>query len=353
MEKSDAKRRGPGRLTQAIAAGAGAAGAAFTLAGQQAHSPWLAAAAAATLYAITLLAMRRALRRYVYDRVRPIYKALNSDIEIGAADADPFANHDLLRDVRRDVDSYREQKSTEIAALRRQERYRREFLGNVSHELRTPIFNIQGYLLTLLDGGLEDPKINRLYLERAERSVNRAITIVEDLDALAGLESGDAKPRLEPCDLRRLADEVFDVHRRQAEAKQITLLNDLPDAPPAEALCDRRQMTMALSNLTLNAIRYGKERGYVRVRAYDLDGKWLLEVQDDGIGIEAEHLPRIFERFYRVDKGRSREEGGTGLGLSIVKHVVEAHGQSVNARSTPGQGTTFALTLDKAPRDKR
>jgi two-component system phosphate regulon sensor histidine kinase PhoR len=221
-------------------------------------------------------------------------------------------------------------------------------VGNVSHELKTPIFNIQGYILTLLEGGLEDPNINKLYLNRTEKSIDRMISIVEDLESINKLETGELKPKFSVFDIVKIVEEVYELEQRLSRERQISLLiADKPDKPLL-VKADKKRIIEVLTNLVVNGIKYGKKHGFVKISFYDFDDKIMLEVSDNGIGIDKKSLLRIFERFYRVDKSRSREQGGTGLGLSIVKHIIEAHNQTINVQSVLNEGTTFTFTLEKA-----
>ncbi|CAN5515124.1 ATP-binding protein [soil metagenome] len=245
-----------------------------------------------------------------------------------------------------EIVAWADDRKNEIERLKKLEVYRKEFLGNVSHELKTPIFNIQGYVLTLLDGGLEDASINRNYLERAEKSVDRMITIIDDLEAISQLETGELQIEPERFDILALAKDTADAQEMKATAKGIILT--LPeDTKSIFVFADRFRIRQVLVNLVVNSIKYGKEYGETKIRFYDIGDNIMVEIADNGIGIEKAHLPRLFERFYRVDKSRSREQGGTGLGLAIVKHIIEAHNQTINVMSTEGAGTVFSFTLKK------
>ncbi len=246
-----------------------------------------------------------------------------------------------------EIVAWADDRKNEIERLKKLEVYRKEFLGNVSHELKTPIFNIQGYVLTLLDGGLEDPSINRNYLERAERSIDRMITIVDDLEAISQLETGELQIEPERFDISILAKDVADAQEMKATAKGI-ILTIPEESKPMFVHADRFRIRQVLVNLIVNSVKYGKEYGETKIRFYDAGDNVMVEVADNGIGIEKEHLPRLFERFYRVDKSRSRDQGGTGLGLAIVKHIIEAHNQTITVMSTEGAGTVFSFTLKKA-----
>jgi two-component system, OmpR family, phosphate regulon sensor histidine kinase PhoR len=250
--------------------------------------------------------------------------------------------------VNRDVVNWAVKSRQEIDQLKNQEEYRKEFIGNVSHELKTPIFNIQGYILTLLEGGLEDEKINRDYLMRAERSVERMINIVEDLDTVTRLESRQLIMEFIRFDINEVAKEVAEMNDITAGSKNIQIKIKNRTDRPVLVYADKDRIRQVMNNLVVNSIKYGRQGGLTEIRWYDMEENILVEVSDNGIGIPSEHLPRLFERFYRVDKSRSRESGGSGLGLSIVKHILEAHNQTINVRSTKGAGSTFSFTLEKA-----
>jgi len=248
--------------------------------------------------------------------------------------------------LKNEIEAWAEDRKNENERLHKLEIYRKEFLGNVSHELKTPVFNIQGYILTLLDGGLEDPSINRNYLMRAEKSVDRMITIIDDLEAISQLETGELQIEPERFDIAVLVKDIIDAMEMKATAKGI-ILTMPEDNKPVFVYADRFRIRQVIVNLIVNSIKYGKEYGETKIRFYDIGDTVSIEIADNGIGIAKEHLSRLFERFYRVDKSRSREQGGTGLGLAIVKHIIEAHNQTINVMSTEGAGTVFSFTLKK------
>jgi two-component system phosphate regulon sensor histidine kinase PhoR len=287
------------------------------------------------------------LEKYINDKIEPIYKVIRDKPVRKDSKAVGSQNGDIIADVRKDVEEWVKNQAQEISRLKDLERYRKEFVGNVSHELKTPIFNIQGYILTLLEGGLDDPKINKLYLKRTEKSIDRMISIVEDLESITKLESGELKLRFENFDLVKLIDDVFEMELMMANERKIQLLIDRP-AKAVMVRADKKRIMEVMTNLVANAIKYGKKNGFVKISFYDLKDTVMVEVMDNGIGVEKNDLPRIFERFYRADKSRSREQGGTGLGLSIVKHIIEAHKQTINVKSMVDEGTTFTFTLEKA-----
>jgi two-component system phosphate regulon sensor histidine kinase PhoR len=234
----------------------------------------------------------------------------------------------------------------ELEHLQKLENYRKEFLGNVSHELKTPIFNIQGYVATLIDGGINDPKINIEYLKRADKSVDRMINIIDDLETISQLETGTLSLDLEKFNIVEMIHDVCKQIEIQAQKKNIAL-NVITQKDTVKVFADRFRVRQVFSNLLSNSIKYGKENGETSITINPDKEKVSITIADNGIGIEEKHLPRVFERFYRVDKGRSREQGGTGLGLSIVKHIIEAHNQTISVSSIENQGTTFVFSLPK------
>ena len=281
------------------------------------------------------------IKKYVYEKVKVIYKSIKKN---KGATFDMQTNLEL---VSRDVEDIAFQRQKEIDELKMMENFRREFLGNVSHELKTPIFNIQGYIHTLIDGALYDEKVNMAYLERTSKSVDRMINIVEDLVTISKIESNRLDLEMESFDIVDLAKDIFD--QTEMKAKKANLSISLEkEYDSISVLADKDKIIQVFTNLIVNSIKYGKEGGETKVRFYDMGENILIEVADNGIGISQENLPRLFERFYRVDKSRSRDQGGTGLGLAIVKHILESHNQVINVRSTKDIGTTFSFTLQKS-----
>lgn len=260
---------------------------------------------------------------------------------------------DFVSDVSDPIERFNEEiihlsneRQREVEQLKKLENYRKEFLGNVSHELKTPIFNIQGYISTLIDGGINDPKINMDYLKRADKSVDRMIHIIDDLETISQLESGTLSLDIENYNLVEQIHDVISQIELMASKKNVTITVHAPEKVKVAA--DRFRMRQVFANLVTNSIKYGKDGGETIVTVNEEKERVKISISDNGIGIEAKHLPRLFERFYRVDKGRSREQGGTGLGLSIVKHIIEAHDQSISVSSEFGKGTTFEFTLRRA-----
>lgn len=286
------------------------------------------------------------LNNFIIEKIEPIYKTIHNipdKVMYGN-----FSGKDLISEVKDEVINWAKNKTQEINQLKQMEKYRKEFLGNVSHELKTPIFNIQGYVLTLLDGGLDDPSINRMYLERTEKSINRMITIVEDLEVISRLESGELTLMKEQFDIVRLAAEVLENQEMRAQKKKIKLsVNGEPDRKIL-VYADKKRIFEALNNLVINSVIYGKASGTTTITFSEMGDNILIDVTDNGIGIPGKEISRIFERFYRVDRSRSRRHGGTGLGLAIVKHIIEAHNQTINVRSLDKKGSSFVFTLKKA-----
>lgn len=241
-----------------------------------------------------------------------------------------------------------EQSISEINVLKDQANYRREFLGNISHELKTPLFTIQGYILTLLEGAMKDKNVRDRYLKRAAKGVDRLISIVKDLDLITQFESGIKTVDKSKFNINELVDNVFELLEFESEKNNITLKSEENLNNPIYAYADQERIIQVLTNLVVNSIKYGTENGFTKVVVEDYNKeKVLIKVIDNGEGIEEEHLPRLFERFYRIDKNRSRKKGGSGLGLSIVKHIIEAHQQQIFVKSEIGSGTEFSFTLDK------
>lgn len=303
------------------------------------------------LFVGSYFTFRLIVNEFIYQKIKLIYKTIH-DLKTPKHELKTMLkeDQDVLDSVNEEVVIWAENQQQEIQSLKDQEAYRREFLGNVSHELKTPIFNIQGYVHTLLDGGLEDENINRKFLIRADQSVERMISIVKDLEDISRLESGRVELKIERINIVELASEVIEMQEMKAADRKINIRFGTKYDRPIYVMADSNQIKQVYINLLDNAIKYGYEKGRITLRFYDMDQNTLCEVADDGPGIDKTHMPRLFERFYRVDKSRDRHAGGTGLGLAIVKHIIEAHGQTINVRSQTGEnsGTTFSFTLKKA-----
>ena len=283
---------------------------------------------------------------FVYRRIKLIYKTISRLKTNKFPQEDIDFNSDIIGDVNKGVMLWANQNKTEIEQLKEQAEYRKEFIGNLAHELRTPAFNMQGYLLTLLEGGLEDPKINTKYLERADKNLDRLIYLINDLDKISRLEAGEDPLDLSEFELGDLAKEIADFQEDRASKKGITI-SVIPSKNKLKVNADKEKVAQIFTNLIVNAIRYGKEDGWIEIRFYDMADNILVEIEDDGVGIDEKSMPRLFERFFRVDKSRARNSGGSGLGLAIVRHLIDAHQQSINVQSKLGEGSVFSFTLAK------
>ena len=296
-------------------------------------------------YAVIL----RYLKKYIYRKIKLIYKTIHQEkLKPEEKNKSIDINSDIIGVVEKEVAEWAENQRKELDKYKNWAEYRRNFVGDISHELKTPIFNIQGYIESLLDGGLEDPNVNRVFLNRAYTNVDRLKTIVQDLIAIARLESGEVVLEMQTFEIKELGEEVFQDLEMKAKANHVQLQFKEGASSGFKVRADREKIRQVLTNLVGNSVKYGNDGGSTKVGFYDMDKYILVEVADDGIGIPKEHLNHVFDRFYRVDKSRSRQRGGSGLGLSIVKHIVESHKQTINVRSTPHLGSTFGFTLEKA-----
>lgn len=304
------------------------------------------------LFPVCFVVILYAVKNFLYKKIKLIYKIIHRLKTKGnEASFHLFDNEDPVKKVEGEVAHWAEQHTQEIEELKKMEVYRREFLGNVSHELKTPLFTTQGYIATLLDGGIHDPEININYLQRAEKNIDRMIAIVRDLEEIAKLESREIQLNFQSFDIIDLILDVIDSLSVKAAREQVHVYLHKEYDHPVYVYGDKESIRRVLINLIDNSINYCDRNKPIRktkISLFDMDENYLIEVADNGIGIAEEHLPRVFERFYRTDKARSREKGGTGLGLAIVKHIMEAHQQTIHVRSTEGVGSTFSFTLKKA-----
>ena len=286
------------------------------------------------------------LDRFIFGRMNLLFdKILNIPYERKVLNLleDPFELIDSK------VSSYLKKQEKEEETLLEQQKFRREYIGNIAHELKTPIFTAQGYILTLLDGGLEDERINRDYLKRADKSIERIIDLLDDLDLITKLDSGEFPLEIETFDLVQLCNEVIDSLELKAKERDITLGYLRNPKKQVFVDADRNRIFQVISNLIVNAIKYGKDGGSVDISFNIISEQYvIIEVIDNGLGIDEDNLLKIFQRFYRVDKSGGRKFGGSGLGLSIVKHILEAHGQTLNVNSKVDIGSTFSFTLKLA-----
>lgn len=310
---------------------------------------WVVACIAVGVFTVVALFSLLLIYKYVAYKLKPIYSIVFSRNVRADEIISEFKAGKRVENMGAELSAWADTNNKEIARLKDTEQFRKQYLGNVAHELKTPIFNIQGYISTLLDGGLEDELVNRKYLERAEKSIDRMIDIINDLDTISKLDSNMNRLETEQFDIVALAKEIVEHTEMEANKKGVIVQVKGADSLPSPfwVCADKHYIGQVLINLIINSIRYGKDNGVTRIKFRDMIDKVLVEVEDDGLGITKEDVPRIFERFYRTDKGRSREQGGTGLGLAIVKHIIEAHGELITVRSELGEGSTFSFSLKK------
>jgi len=298
------------------------------------------------IFVFSFFIIQYRVERFIYRRVKKIYD------DVSFLDSSTLKNRPITTDMTvltRQVKKFATEKKLEIEMLKDREEYRREFLGNVSHELKTPLFTVQGYICTLLEGGMHDKKIRQKYLERAEKGVERLVYIVEDLDMIAKLEMEDKILDYSNFDIVELVQNVLDLLEMKANKKDITLTLDSKYYYPIMVHGDYEKIQQVVMNLIVNSIKYGKFGGSTEIGVEDLiNNKVIVRIKDNGEGIESKNIPRLFERFYRVDKTGAREEGGSGLGLCIVKHIIEAHDEKIYVESTFNKGSEFSFTLEKA-----
>jgi two-component system phosphate regulon sensor histidine kinase PhoR len=300
---------------------------------------------AAVCFVLTFFVIQYRVEIFIYRRVKKIYDDLTL-LESSSLKKEQITTD--MRTLTEEIDKYAKDKKLEIETLRVREEYRKEFIGNVSHELKTPLFTVQGYISTLLDGADEDEKLRKKYLKRADKGVERLTYIIKDLDMITKLEVGDLQLNMETFNIVDIIANVFDLLEMKAAKKEITLTFDLDYSSPILVHADRERIQQVLSNLIVNSIKYGQENGTTEVSIENLiKNKVIVRITDNGEGIDEEHIPRLFERFYRIDKSGSRAEGGSGLGLAIVKHIIEAHDEKIYIESESGVGSEFSFTLEK------
>lgn len=297
-------------------------------------------------FLFTFFIVQYRVEHFIYKRVKKIYDDLtlleSSSFTKGQITTD-------MRTLRAEIDKYAKDKKLEIETLKVREEYRKEYIGNVSHELKTPLFTVQGYISTLLDGAASNKKLREKYLKRADKGIERLTYIIKDLDMITRLEAGDLSLNIETFDIVKLIKSVYDLLEMKAAAKKITLTFDMDYKNPILVKGDKERIQQVVSNLIVNSIKYGEINGTTEISIENLiKNKVIIRITDNGEGIEKEHIPRLFERFYRVDKSGSRKEGGSGLGLAIVKHIIEAHDEKIYIESQYGIGSEFSFTLEKA-----
>jgi len=306
---------------------------------------WFILSSAISFFALAFFVIQFRVERFIYKRVKNIYNEVRL---LDVSDLDKKTITSDMETLSKEVKKFAEDKRLEIEMLQIREEYRREFLGNVSHELKTPLFTVQGYLLTLLEGAINDKSIRTKYLDRANKGVERLIDVVKDLDMISKLESGGMNLVMEDFNIVELIQNVFDLLEMKAKKRNILLGFNKAYQTPLLVNADLNRIEQVLINLIENSIKYGKTQGktIVSIQNHDIDS-FIVKVHDDGEGVKEANRSRLFERFFRVDQSRSREQGGSGLGLSIVKHITEAHQQQVFVESEYGVGSTFSFTLKK------
>lgn len=306
---------------------------------------WKILVVSSICYLLSFVIIQYRLERFVFRRVKKIYDDLTL-LESASLRRQPITTD--MGTLTREIDKYARDKKLEIETLKVREEYRKEFIGNISHELKTPLFTVQSYILTLLDGAMDDEKVRKKYLNRANKGVERLTYIIKDLDMITKLEIGDLSLNQVDFDIVAVVKGVFDLLEMKASKKKITLTFDMAYKEPVMVHADKERIQQVLTNLVVNSIKYGREKGTTEISIENLiKNKVIVRVTDNGEGIETSHIPRLFERFYRVDKSGSRKEGGSGLGLSIVKHIIEAHDERIYVESELGVGSEFSFTLEK------
>jgi len=297
------------------------------------------------VYFFSFFVLQYRVERFIYRRVKKIYD------DVSLLDSTTLRSQPVTTDMAtlmNEVQKFAKDKKIEIETLKIREEYRREFLGNVSHELKTPLFTVQGYLLTLLDGAMNDKTIRKKYLQRAEKGVERLIYIVKDLDMITKLETGDLNLEFTEFNIVDVIQNVLDLLEMRADQKNIMLMFDRKYSKPVKVFADKERIQQVVTNLVENSIKYGKENGTTEISIEDLvNNKVIIRVTDNGEGIQKQFISRLFERFFRVDKSGARSEGGSGLGLAIVKHIIEAHDERIYVESKIGVGSEFSFTLEK------
>ena len=298
------------------------------------------------LFVISFTIIQYRAEHFIYRRLKKIYE------DVSILDVNDLKRESVTTDIdklSKRMQTYVEGKGLEIKSLTERDSFRRDFLGNVAHELKTPLFTVQGYILTLLEGAINDKNIRLKYLERANKGVERLVAVTKDLDMIAKLETDGLKLNMEVSNILEIIQNVFDLVEMKAKKRNIILKFDRIYDFPVFVVGDIEKIEQVLINLIVNSIKYGKPNGTTIVAVDDYKSNaFLIRVIDNGEGIKPIHLPRLFERFYRADQSRSREQGGSGLGLSIVKHIVEAHHQTVFLKSIFGKGSEFSFTMEKA-----
>ena len=295
-------------------------------------------------FILSFILFNALINRYINNVINRVLDEISPESYFSEIQSDKVGFDQLSQELLKKTQS----RTTEINVLKDKDTYRKEFLGNISHELKTPLFTIQGYILTLMDGALKDKNVRDKYLKRAAKGVDRIINIVLDLDLITQFESGIKIVDKKKFNIVEIVQNVFDLLEIESQNSRISLVFDKEYFSPVYVSADEERILQVLTNLLVNSLKYGLEGGRTEIAIQELENqKVLIRVMDTGEGIEKHHLPRLFERFYRVDPTRSRKKGGSGLGLSIVKHIIEAHNENIYVESEVGRGTTFSFTLDR------
>ena len=298
------------------------------------------------LFFISFVIIQYRAEHFIYRRLRKIYEDV-SILDVNDLQKDSVSTD--IEELSKRMQKFVEGKRLEIKDLTERDSFRRDFLGNVAHELKTPLFTVQGYLLTLIEGASEDKEILEKYLGRANKGVERLVAVVKDLDMIAKLETKGLKMNLQAFNILELIQNVFDLFEMRAKKRNISLVFDRIYEFPIYVIGDEEKIEQVLINLVVNSIKYGKIGGITKVSVDEYNSnKHIIKVSDNGEGVKQEHLSRLFERFYRVDQSISRDQGGSGLGLSIVKHIIEAHKETILVKSTFKEGSEFSFSLEKA-----
>lgn len=303
---------------------------------------------AASVAIFTYILFYFLVKKLIHDRLQVLYRVIKKGKSDDLKKTGFSMSENVIEQATLDTSRWADERQAEISKLKEQEAFRREFLGNLAHELKTPVFSIQGYILTLLEGGLEDENVNVKFLERASKATERMASMLDDLDQITKLEVNELNINLATFDVADLAKEVMESLEIPAKEKNIKLIFD-KRYDPIKVVADRTRISQVFTNLISNAINYGNENGKTKISFIPMEDLVMVEVTDDGPGIKEEDLGRLFERFFRVEQSRNRNEGGSGLGLAIVKHIIETqHNQTINVKSSVGEGSTFTFTLKLA-----
>ena len=297
------------------------------------------------IFGLSFLILQLRVRRLFFERIRQIYEDLefetDSLIKTSPIDSD-------MNSFSRDLEEFVKLKRTEIETLKKEGIYRKEFVGNVAHELKTPLFSVQGYISNLLDGAMDDKELLKKYLKRAEKSVDRLTFIIKDLDLITQLESSTLKLKVTSFDILKLTEEIIEDLEISASKRNIKIIFNKNYDKQILVEADKNRIEQVITNLVTNSINYGSEKGTTEISFESNVEKIIVKVNDNGEGISEENMPRLFQRFFRVDVSRSRSQGGSGLGLAIVKHIIDAHNENIYVQSTVGVGSEFSFTLKKS-----